>query len=147
MYRRTIGAVVVLMMAVVFCGVGLKGCEKKAEAAKATTTTDMSKPGTMPSGMQGMMGKGQMMAMCPMHGMMMGSMMAKSVAATGDGGIVVMAGNKLIKYDKDLNLVKEVEVKMDMEGMQKKMSQMMEQCPMCKSMMQGGSMMGQGSTK
>ena len=99
-------------------------------------------------GEQGMMmGKEKMMAMCPMHGMMMGSMMAKSVAATGDGGIVVMAGNKLIKYDKDLNLVKEVEVKMDMEGMQKKMSQMMEQCPMCKSMMQGGSMMGQGSMK
>ncbi|MBL7188991.1 MAG: hypothetical protein ISS70_21905 [Phycisphaerae bacterium] len=94
-----------------------------------------------------MMGKEKMMAMCPMHGMMMGSMMTKSIAATGDGGVVVMAGNKLIKYDKDLNLVKESEVKMDMEGMQKQMSQMMEQCPMCKNMMQGGSMMGQGSMK
>ena len=94
-----------------------------------------------------MMGKEKMMGMCPMHGMMMGSMMAKSMVATGDGGIVVMAGSKLIKYDKDLNLLKEVEVKMDMEGMQKKMSQMMEQCPMCKNMMQGGGMMGQGSMK
>ena len=94
-----------------------------------------------------MMGKEKMMAMCPMHGMMMGSMMAKSITATGDGGIVVMAGEKLIKYDKDLNLLKEVEVKMDMEGMQKKMGQMMEQCPMCKNMMQGGGMMGQGSMK
>ena len=102
--------------------------------------------GTM--GEQGMMmGKEKMMGMCPMHGMMMGSMMAKSMVATGDGGIVVMAGSKLIKYDKDLNLLKEVEVKMDMEGMQKKMSQMMEQCPMCKNMMQGGGMMGQGSMK
>jgi hypothetical protein len=99
-------------------------------------------------GEQGMMmGKEKMMAMCPMHGMMTGSMMEKSVAATGDGGIVVMAGNELIKYDKDLNLVKEVEVKMDMEGMQKKMSKMTEQYPMCKSMMRGGSMMGQGSAR
>jgi len=35
MYRRTIGSMIVLMMAVVFCGVGLKGCEKKAHAAEA----------------------------------------------------------------------------------------------------------------
>jgi hypothetical protein len=34
MYRRTIGSMIVLMMAVVFCGVGLKGCEKKAGAAE-----------------------------------------------------------------------------------------------------------------
>jgi len=34
MYRRTIGTVIILMMAVVFCGVGLKGCEKKAQAAE-----------------------------------------------------------------------------------------------------------------
>jgi len=33
MYRRSIGIMTVLMMAVVLCGVGLKGCEKKAEAA------------------------------------------------------------------------------------------------------------------
>lgn len=98
-------------------------------------------------GMQGMMMGKEKMAMCPMHGMMMGSMMAKSIAATADGGIVVMAGNKLSKYDKDLNLIKDVEVKMDMESMQNKMSQMMEQCPMCKGMIQGGGMMGQGSMK
>ena len=80
-----------------------------------------------------------------MQGMMMGSMKVKSIVATGDGGIVVMAGNKLIKYDKDLNLVKDVEVKMDMVGMQNNISQMMEQCPMCKSIKQGDSMMAQGS--
>jgi len=34
MYRKTIGSMIVLMMAVVFCGVGLKGCEKKAQAAE-----------------------------------------------------------------------------------------------------------------
>jgi len=147
MYRKIIGAVVVLMMAVVFCGVGLKGCEKKAQAAEATTKTDMSKPGTMPSGMQGMMDKGPMMPMCPMHHMMMGSMMSKAIAPTEDSGIIVLAGDKLIKYDKDLNLVKEVKIEMDMEGMQKKMSQMMEGCPMCKGMMQGGGMMKKGTGK
>jgi len=147
MYRKIIGAVVVLMMAVVFCGVGLKGCEKKAQAAESTVKADMSKPGTMPSGMQGMMGKGQMMSMCPMHHMMMGSMMSKAIAPTEDGGVIVLAGDKLIKYDKDLNLVKEVEVKMDMDGMQKKMSQMMEGCPVCKGMMQGGGKMKKGDKR
>ncbi|MCJ7615582.1 MAG: hypothetical protein MUO43_03490, partial [Desulfobacterales bacterium] len=61
MYRRIFVSLAILTIACVFCGVGLKGCEKKAQAAEATTKTDMSKPGTMPSGMQGMMDKGQMM--------------------------------------------------------------------------------------
>ena len=52
-------------------------------------------------GMMGMMG-GKMMGMCPM----MQSMMQKSVVATSDGGIVVVTGNKITKYDKDLNVVK-----------------------------------------
>lgn len=38
MYRKIIGAVVVLIMAVVFLGVGLKGCEKKAQAAESAPT-------------------------------------------------------------------------------------------------------------
>ncbi|MCG8430228.1 MAG: hypothetical protein MJA29_03540 [Candidatus Omnitrophica bacterium] len=33
-----------------------------------------------------------------------------SLAATGDGGVVVLIGPKLLKYDKDLNLVKEVDI-------------------------------------
>jgi len=32
MYRRIIGTAIVLLIAVVFCGIGLKGCEKKAQA-------------------------------------------------------------------------------------------------------------------
>ena len=82
--------------------------------------------------------KGAMMdkGMMGMHGMMM-KMMEKSVVATPDGGIVVVMGNKLTKYDKDLNVVKEVELRMDMEGMQKMMSDMMEKCPMMKGMMGG----------
>ena len=86
---------------------------------------------------EGMMGKemtdGKMMGMCQM----MKSMMDRSVIATTDGGIVVVSGNKLTKYDKDLNVVKEVELKMDMEGMQKMMETMKAMCPMMKSMMGG----------
>lgn len=84
---------------------------------------------------EGMMGKGmmdgKMMGMCPM----MKSMMERSVVATSDGGVIVVAGNKLTKYDKDLNVVKEVELKMDMEGMQKMMENMKGMCPMMKGMM------------
>lgn len=72
---------------------------------------------------------GKKMMMCPM--MMKG--MEKSVVATSDGGIVVLAGNHLAKYDKDLNLVRELDMKVDMEAMQKEMAGMMKMC----SMMQG----------
>ena len=85
-------------------------------------------------GMMGMMGGKGMMGMCPMMGGMMSSMMGKSMVGTSDGGVIVLAGNKLVKYDKDLNVVKEVEVKMDMEGMQKNMMDMMKNCPMMKGM-------------
>ena len=47
-------------------------------------------------------GKGKMMGM--------GMMQRDSVVATSDGGVVLMQGPRLIKYDKDLNLVKEVEI-------------------------------------
>ncbi|MFH0791363.1 MAG: hypothetical protein V2A64_07010 [Candidatus Omnitrophota bacterium] len=58
----------------------------------------------------------------------MHAMMAdKSLVATKDGGIVVLAGNKLLKYNKDLVLQKEVEIKTDMGGRRKKF---MEKCPM-----------------
>ncbi len=40
--------------------------------------------------------------------------MQMSMVATTDGAIVVMAGNKLIKFDEDLNKVKEVEIMMQM---------------------------------
>jgi hypothetical protein len=64
---------------------------------------------------------------------MMGMMKPSSIVASNDGGVIVMTGNKLQKYDKNLNLVKEVEIKVDapmdcaMGG--KKM------CPMCQKMM------------
>ena len=80
----------------------------------------------------GMMCKGEMMEKCPIHGMGMKGIMEKSMIASADGGVIVLAGNKLTKYDKDLNVVKEVEIKIDIEAMQKNMMEMMKNCPMMK---------------
>jgi len=61
-------------------------------------------------------------AMMMEHGKkMMGMMGGKSMVATSDGGVVILIGNKLQKYDKNLLLQKEVEIKMDKDMMSKKM--------------------------
>lgn len=65
---------------------------------------------------------------CHMGKMMMGG---KELLATQDGGVVLMIGDKLIKYDASMNLVKEVEIKIDMEAMKNKMEEMKKNCPMC----------------
>ena len=72
---------------------------------------------------KGMMGKGMMGdgMMGKMRGMMMHGMMKVSMVATPDGGVIVLSGHTLTKYDKNLNVVKEVELKC-CEGMEK--------CPM-----------------
>jgi hypothetical protein len=54
-----------------------------------------------------------------------------------ENGVIVAVGNKLIKYDNDLNKVKEVAVEIDMGGMQQTVQQMMQACPMCQQMMRG----------
>ncbi|MBF0384330.1 MAG: hypothetical protein HQL27_00515 [Candidatus Omnitrophica bacterium] len=94
-----------------------------------------------------MMAKGEMIEKCPMHGMMMKGMMEKSIIATADGGVIVLAGNKVIKYDKDLNPVKEVEIKVDMEAMKKDMAEMMKNCPMMKGGMMGAGMIGNNTSQ
>lgn len=74
------------------------------------------------------------MGMCPMHMMSMKTMTERSIVATEDGSVVVMVGNRLSKYNKDLELVKEVEMKSDAEDTYKKMQEMKEKCPMCQEM-------------
>ncbi len=77
--------------------------------------------------MTGKGGKG----MCPMHGMMMSKCRTShSIVATSDGGIVVSSCGKLAKYDKNLNLVKEVE-RIDQKECMAKMAEMKEKCAMC----------------
>jgi hypothetical protein len=81
---------------------------------------------------------GKMTAMCPMHGMMAKMMMQREMVAAKDGGVIVMSGNRLLKYDRNLNLKKEIELKIDMADMKKMMADMMEKCPMRKMMMDKG---------
>jgi Na+/H+ antiporter NhaB len=66
-----------------------------------------------------------------MSPMMMKSMMEKTMVATEDGGVVVLIGNKLLKYDKNLNLQKEVEIKIDTEAIKEKMMQMKQMHKKC----------------
>lgn len=47
------------------------------------------------------------------HMMGMGMMMPRVVANLADGSVLVQSGQKLIKYDQNLNLVKEVTVPAD----------------------------------
>ncbi len=81
---------------------------------------------------KGMTGKGMMMKMM---GMM--QQMHSNMVATSDGGVIVSSGGKLIKYDNQLNVVKQVDLpkpEMDMMG-DKGMMNMME---MCKQVMANG---------
>lgn len=106
---------------------------------KSMTGKDMMK--------SNMMAKGEMMGKSPMQAMLMKAMMEKSIIATTDGGVIVLVGNKLIKYDKNLNVMKEVEIKIDMEAMQKDMMEMMKKCPMAKDGMMGAGMAGDNPTQ
>ncbi|MDD5585294.1 MAG: hypothetical protein PHV55_09625, partial [Candidatus Omnitrophica bacterium] len=51
--------------------------------------------------------------------MSMMAMMQKQMAASGDGGVIILTGNKLLKYDKDLNLIKAVELKTSVDSTRK----------------------------
>lgn len=73
-----------------------------------------------------MMGHRKMKCPCCM---MMGK---PSMVAAQDGGVIVLAGNKLQKYDAALNLVKEVEIKMPVMDP--------KQCPMMGKMGMRGMM-------
>ena len=103
--------------------------------AQQPSDPGMMGQGSMMSG-QGMMGQGMGMAgMCPMHAGMTGGMMGRSALAVEGKYLYVLAGNKILKYDPNLKLVRQAEVKMDMAKMNMMMQKMMEQCPMHKQMM------------
>jgi len=77
---------------------------------------NMQQRGMMGGSMQnrGMMGPNSMMG--PM-------MHSTSVVATEDGGVVVLMGNELLKYDKELNLTKKTEINFDWKNWQQTMMQ------------------------
>ena len=73
-------------------------------ASIGATHVSFAEDPSMDMDMRGKMMKGK--------GMMGGGMMQHaSMVATPDGGVIVLSGPRLAKYDKDLNLVKEVELK------------------------------------
>jgi hypothetical protein len=78
---------------------------------------------------KGKMEKGKpMMGMCPMHMMMYRHMMEKKLVPLADGSLVIMTCGKLYKYDKDLNLVKDVELTKIHDDAKAKMEEMKKEC-------------------
>lgn len=73
----------------------------------------------------GMTGKGCMGT--EMHAPM------RAVVATSDGGVVIASPKKVVKYDKNMHLVKEVQLPDDMAGM----NTMMAGMPKCHKMDEG----------
>lgn len=94
--------------------------------------TQSPEPGTM----QGGMVHNGNVQMCPMCSMMADAMMHRAMVATEDLGVVVLLGNRLIRFDAELNVIRETEIPIDMEQMQQKIQQMMQNCPMHQQMMQ-----------
>lgn len=110
----------------------------------------------MMGGQMGMMGgqqgmhKGMPMMgqhMMGMMGMMRQHMMKPQITPLADGGVLVSTGNLLLKYDKDLNLVKKVQIDITDQDMQQMMKTMKKHCnmyqQMYQQMMQQPGMMGQ----
>lgn len=103
--------------------------QTSAMASKQDESKEMMHKGKMHEGMM----HREMMQMCPMHTMMCDHMMKMEMVAMPDGDVVVMAAGKLYKYDKDFNLVKEVELKAmeDAKALMEKMQkECMEKCQM-----------------
>ncbi len=107
--------------------------------------TDQTQTGQMGHMTGKKMKKGdQMQRRCPMGmgmGMGMGEdkmpmcgMMGKTMVPSDDGGVIVMIGNKLYKYDKNLELKKETELTIDYENMKKMMMKMHDDSDMTGSM-------------
>ena len=78
---------------------------KRATILILTVLSLVSVPAVMACDHDGEKGKMGDKMMMP-HGMMGG----KSIVSSNDGGVIVLSGNTLYKYDKNLNLVKQVDL-------------------------------------
>lgn len=76
-----------------------------------------------PQGGPGGMGMNPQM-MAGMQKMKEQAIKNREMIATSDGGVVIMIGNKLFKYDKELKLIAKGEIKMDSGPMQQRMKMM-----------------------
>lgn len=66
------------------------------------------------------------MMMCPMCMGVATGMTRVRIAATPDGGAIVSANGRLMKYDGQLNLVKQIDLPLDIEQIHRRMMEMME---------------------
>jgi hypothetical protein len=69
--------------------------------------------------------KGHMM-MCPLCAAIAAGMTRVRIATAPDGGVVVSANGRLLKYDGQLNLVKQIDLPLDVEQMHRRMLEMMD---------------------
>jgi hypothetical protein len=138
--KRTMFLSLIVVVSIAFMSLAI--AQDRTTTMKETEKTGMmNKQGMMGQG-EHMMGQGESWGPHEMCGMMMGSMMEHCMVPTGDGGVIVMMGDKLMKYDRDLNLVKEMQVAIDMDHMSDMMSRMMAMCTKQGNTMQGQMMKG-----
>lgn len=106
---------IALMLIVIFSSVcSLALAYDEADGSNDMPQMDDEQSDRPMSDMQGMRGGKNMGQMGRKEGM------SPKVVATSDGGVVVLMGNKLVKYDSTLTLVKEVEMKGGPKPMNKK---------------------------
>ncbi len=98
-------AVITVVFVLTVSGLALAQMNDKSKDMTADKAGMMGDKG----GMMGMMGGKGMMGMMKMCQSMMNK---PSLVAVGDG-VVVLSGKKLYKYDANLNLVKEADVKVE----------------------------------
>ena len=101
-----------------FCTIGLAQNEQPQQGKMG----HMGHMGQMMD--QKMKQQDHMQTRCPACAMAMCGMMSKAMLPTGDGGFVVMIGNKLYKYDQNLDLQKETELSVDFQSMKQMMMKM-----------------------
>lgn len=80
------------------------------------------RPGMNPSmmGMRSPMSTGAMESF-----MVMQALKEKSIVATSDGGVVVVVGNQMIKYDRDLKVVRKSEIQVDLEALKQSLKSLL----------------------
>ena len=66
--------------------------------------------------------------LCPACGVVVGAMTQKALFATEDLGIIVLVGDRLMRFDSHLNKIAETEIQVDAVQMQRRMEQMMQNC-------------------
>jgi hypothetical protein len=138
MDMRRYWKVLVVVVAVAMIGSYVALAQQNRDGSMRGGMMDRGPRQTMMGGDDNSMSPGgmhDMMAQC-----MAQSMAHEAMVATSDGGVVVLAAGKLIKYDSSLGLVKEVDLKVDYESMQAKMQKMMQNMPMMQR--RGGMMRG-----